>query len=349
METEIRFLEVLEGDLKTIADREVGTAPIRARRGVTRGRWLAAAASILVLAFAVGAVAQLGGGGRQAANFSTVGSAGNADRQAPGLAPPPADNAHQAPGLPAPTYARQGNNTGGKATAGDNLPGADLTKIIRDGTIAIAVPDGSFDAKRSRVVAIAHANGGFVLTSQTQGSTTGTFTIRVPASHFDAAIGQVAELGTVESSSVTGKDVTNQYIDYQAHLKNLIGRRTVLRGLLLKTTTIGESLTVENQLQDVQLQIDQIQGELRYLNNQVEESTLTIDLREESAPAGAAETNGAIHNPSLSLAWDRAVQGFFGIIASIIIGLGYLIPVAVIAGIAYGIVTLVRRRGRAAS
>jgi hypothetical protein len=339
METEIRFLEVLEGDLKTIADRAAATAPIRTRRGVRRRRWLGAAASILVLAFAVGGIAQLGGGGRQAASFSTVGSAVNADHApaAPALPPVAGSSLEQRVG-----------NLSNQPPPGDAST-ADLTKIIRDGTIAIAVPDGSFDAKRARVVAIAHANGGFVLTSQTQGSSTGTFTIRVPASHFDAAIGQVAELGTVESSSVTGKDVTNQYIDYQAHLKNLIGRRTVLRGLLLKTTTIGESLTVENQLEDVQLQIDQIQGELRYLNNQVEESTLTIDLREESAPAGAAETNGAIHNPSLSLAWDRAVQGFFGIIASIIIGLGYLIPVAVIAGIAYGIVTLVRRRGRAAS
>jgi hypothetical protein len=118
---------------------------------------------------------------------------------------------------------------------------------------------------------------------------------------------------------------------------------------MTRATTIGESLTVEKELEDVQLQIDQIQGELRFLNDQVAESTLTVDVREESAPAGESQTDGAVHTPSLSRAWDRAIQGFFGIIATIIVGLGYLLPLAVIAGVILAIVRLVRRRGRATS
>jgi hypothetical protein len=251
----------------------------------------------------------------------------------PGALPAPSGNAHR----------------GSRGSADNQRKAADLSKIVRDGTIALSVPDGSFQAKQARVVAIAHANGGFVLSSQTEGSTTGTLTIRVPAAHFDDAIGQMSGLGAVESSSVTGKDVTNEYVDYRAHLQNLIGRRTVLRSLLARTTTIGESLTVMNELEDVQLQIDQIQGQLRFLDNQVAESTLTVDLREESAPAGETRTNGGIQNPSLSRALDRAIQGFFGILAMIIVGLGYLLPLAVIAGLVAGVVMLVRRRGRATS
>jgi len=159
----------------------------------------------------------------------------------------------------------------------------------------------------------------------------------------------VGGLGDVESSSVTGKDVTNQFIDYRAHLQNLVGRRTVLRTLLARTTTIGESLTVENELEDVQLAIDQIQGQLRYLGNQVAESTLTVDLHEQSAPVGENRTNDGIRNPSLARAFDRAIQGFFGILATIIVGLGYLLPLAVLAGLVVGVVMLVRRRGRAPS
>jgi Domain of unknown function (DUF4349) len=353
METDVRFLEELERDLLLVAEQERERLRKPPTRRSNRWKsWLGAAASLLVLAFAIGALAQLGGGGTTArpasGSFAAVGALPPAPQPtAPGLAP---GLAHGDQGAVTGRYGvdKGAGSSSGRGTS-QGQTGADLTKIVRDGTIAIAVPDGSFDSKRAKIVAIANAHGGFVLTSQTQGSSTGTFTIRVPASRFDTAMAQVSELGTVESSSVTGKDVTNQYIDYKAHLKNLMGRRTVLRGLLLQTTTIGESLAVENQLEDVQLQIDQIQGELRYLKNQVEEATLTIDLREESAPAGEAETNGAIHNPSLSRAWDRAVQGFFGIIATTIVGLGYLLPVAVVAGVIYGLVTLVRRRGRAAS
>lgn len=226
------------------------------------------------------------------AAFSTVGSAVEG---VPGAILTPSGNPHRSAGRSA-----------------DQPKAADLSKIVRDGTIALSVPDGSFGTKLARVVAIAHANGGFVLSSQTEGSTTGTLTIRVPAAHFDDAIGQVGSLGTVESSSVMGKDVTNEFVDYHAHLQNLAGRRTVLRALLARTTTIGESLTVENELQDVQLQIDQIEGQLRFLDNQVAESTLTVDLREESAPAGETRTNGGIQNPSLSRALDRRSRGSSG-------------------------------------
>ena len=342
MESGIAFLEQLERDFVVIAEREVARKAPPSRRSIRWKSWLAAAASLLVLAFAIGALAQLAGGGSSASmadgTFSTVGAAVN-----------------EGDGGPVTGHERSGDQRGAfpEPSPGPKGPvagsSADLAKIVRDGTIALSVPDGSFQTKLARVVAIAHANGGFVLTSQTQGSTTGTLTIRVPASRFDAAIGQIGELGTVESSSVTGKDVTNQYIDYEAHLKNLIGRRTVLRRLMTRTTTIAESLTIEKELQDVQLQIDQLQGELRFLNDQVAESTLTVDLREESAPTGEIQTDGAIHNPSLSRAWDRAIQGFFGIIATIVVGLGYLLPLAVIAGVIFAIVTLVRRRGRAAS
>src|SRR6476620_9959989 len=332
METNIKYLDLLEGDLMQIAvlekTRTVAKAP--SRRHVRWRSWLVAAAAVLVVAFASGALAQLGSGNQRKAAFSTVGSA--VDDGVTGAVPAPSSNTHR-----------------GARSSADQPKAADLSKIVRDGTIALSVPDGSFPAKQARVVAIAHANGGFVLSSQTEGSTTGTLTIRVPAAHFDDAIGQMRGLGTVESSSVTGKDVTNEYVDYRAHLQNLIGRRTVLRSLLARTTTIGESLTVENELEDVQLQIDQIEGQLRFLDNQVAESTLTVNLREESAPAGENRTDEGIQNPSLSRALDRAIQGFFGILATIIVGFGYLLPLAVIAGLVAGVVTLVRRRGRATS
>jgi len=348
METSIRSLELLERDLIQAADREkarmVATAP--SRRRVRWRSWLVAAAVFLVIAFGIGALAQLGIGGTEASRtgsgtFSTVGSAVGEPGQE--LAP------FLGPGFGTAGRSADHQKTANPGNQGLTGAASDLTKIVRDGTIAVSVPDGSFATKLARLVAIAHANGGFVLSSQTEGSTTGTLTIRVPAAHFDDAIGQVGQLGDVESSSVTGKDVTNEFIDYRAHLQNLVGRRTVLRSLLLKTTTIGESLTVENQLGDVQLQIDEIQGRLRYLNNQVAESTLTVDLHEQSAPIGENRTNQGIQNPSLSRALDRAIQGFFGILSTIIVGLGCLLPLAVLGGVVAGAVTLVRRRGRATS
>ena len=53
-----------------------------------------------------------------------------------------------------------------------------------------------------------------------------------------------------------------------------------------------------------------------------------------------------IGNPSLSRALDRSIQGFFGVLATVIVGLGYLVPLSVLGGIGFGAVMLARRRRR---
>ena len=193
------------------------------------------------------------------------------------------------------------------------------------------------------MIAIARAGGGFVLSSQTQGASSGSLTLRVPSAAFDQTLVRLRALGVPTSSTVTGKDVTAQYVDYQAHLKVLESRRSVLLQLMSRATTIGETITVENELNDVQLQIDQIEGQLRFLDDQVAQATIDVQLLEQHARS-AVVAPGDIQNPSLGRALQRAVQGFLAVLATVVVGLGYLVPVAVLAGIVLLIVMLVRRR-----
>ena len=65
---------------------------------------------------------------------------------------------------------------------------------------------------------------------------------------------------------------------------------------MAQATTIGQTLVVQNQLEQVQLKIDQITGQLRYLNNQVAESTIKVDIHEPGA-AVATSTNDDIRQP----------------------------------------------------
>jgi Domain of unknown function (DUF4349) len=234
------------------------------------------------------------------------------------------------------------------SSSGQVSPAAqDLSKIARDGSISLEVNDGSFQTTFGRVSDIATRYHGMVLSSSTEGQGTGTLTLRVPARSFDRAFTAVAELGTVLSSASKGQDVTAEYVDLQAHLKILKAKRAFLFGLFEKVTTIEQSVVMENRLEDVQLQIDQIQGRINYIDAQVAESTLRVDIREQHAPEQA--TQESIESASLGRAWDRGIQGFTRVIAAVVVGLGYLIPIAVLAGIALLVVTLVRRRGHEAS
>jgi uncharacterized protein DUF4349 len=355
VDTEFEILRRFETQLTRVAERDKRRAespPPRRRRRHWKP-WVAAAAALFAIAAMIGLLATGGGlSSRSAASsaaggFQTVGSA-------VGGAPVPGTNqsAPRAPahlgvtdtqGQPALGVDQQsGGTTTGETTQGGQQPQADLSKIIRDGQIAVTIDDGSFKAKAGSVAHIAAVNGGSILSSSTEGGDSGSLTLRIPSANFDKAMVQLAQLGTVDSSASQGQDVTAQYVDLQAHRKIYLSRRKVLFGLMSHATTIGQTLTLQNQLDQVQLKIDQITGQLNYITKQVAESTIKVDLHEPGA--ATAESPDAIDHPSLGRAWDRAVQGFFNILAATVIGLGYLIPLLLIAAIVFGVVRLTRRR-----
>ena len=226
------------------------------------------------------------------------------------------------------------------ATAPDAVTGTDLSKIVRDGSISLQIPDQTFAKSEIAITKVALDARGFVLSSSTQNERSGTFTLRVPARNFDAAMAALRPIGTVESSQQTGKDVTAQYVDLTARLRILFGRRAVILKLMSKATSIGDTLALQNQFDSVQLQIEQIQGNLNVIRNQVAESTITVDLHEKDSPKPAAT---AVSSPSLAKSIRLAWQGFLRVIGAVVVGLGYMIPIAVIA-LAIWLVTRTRRR-----
>ena len=361
MDSEFEILRRFETQLTRVAERDARRAaspPPRRRRPWKA--WLGAAAALLALSLVVGLLAT---GGGLSSRTSASSAAAQGDFQNVGAqvnAPVPAANGartNQAapkapvhfgvvdtPGQQAAVGVEQqsGSTTTGESTQGAQQPQADLSKIIRDGQIAVTIDDGSFKAKAGSVAHIAAVNGGSILSSSTEGGDSGSFTLRIPSANFDKAMVQLAQLGTVDSSASQGQDVTAQYVDLQAHRKIYLSRRKVLFGLMSHATTIGQTLTLQNQLDQVQLKIDQITGQLHYIKKQVAESTIKVDLHEPGA--AAAESSDAIDHPSLGRAWDRAVQGFFNIVAATVVGLGYLIPLLVLAGIVLLVVRFARRR-----
>jgi hypothetical protein len=357
MDSDFEFLRRFERELSARAKedtrREASPAPKYPRRWKP---WVAAAAALLVLAAGIGFLANSNFTGSQASMAAVEGSAPRPAapnlQAVPGFEPQSGGGttkqgitAHYAAGTVANQNASASPAPGFEQThQGPSSAGApaDLSKIIRDGQIAVTIDDGTFKAKAGSVAHIAAVNGGSILSSSTEGGDSGSFTVRVPAANFDKAMVQLSQLGTVDSSASQGQDVTAQFVDLKAHMKIYLSRRKVLFGLMDKATTIGQSLTLQNQLDQVQLKIDQITGQINYINNQVAESTIKVDLHEPGA--AVAQSPDTVDNPSLGHAWDRAVQGLLNVMAATLIGLGYLIPLLIIAGIVFLIVRLVRRR-----
>ncbi len=157
-------------------------------------------------------------------------------------------------------------------------------KVVRTGSVDVVVADGSFEKAVGQLTTIAAGAGGFVSASQTSAladTPVGTVTLRVPADRFDDVLGQVRDLGDVESADTASQDVTGEYSDVEARLSALKAERDQITLILGRAESIPDILSVRDRLSMVQAEIEQLQGRQQLLDDQTSLSTLTVGLREE--------------------------------------------------------------------
>lgn len=310
----------------------------------TRGRGRAAgAALLLVLVVAVGACSQ----GRNDVGDDEGASAGDSAAVAKSALPSSfsgtggsgGSSGAEATGAVA-ASADGGGTAGGSGTgelAAAPLPqGLGDAKVVKSASLQVEVKSDGFAAAFSKVPTIAAANGGFVASSSSLQATTegqqsaGSLVVRVPADRFDAARQQLIDLGKLRSEQLQGEDVGGKLTDLDARLRNLRSHEEALARLMTKAGTIGETIEVQRQLSAVREQIEQLAGEQARLNDAVAFSTLTLSLAE---PGAALNPEG--DRSPLGDAWAKAVDGAESVLAGVVVTVGYVVPLALLAGLAW--------------
>jgi len=208
------------------------------------------------------------------------------------------------------------------------------SSVIRTARIAIEVRDGGFAAAFDTASLVAGRYGGYVQSSSTAGTRvrSGDLLLRVPADRFDDAMSDLRELGTVQEQAVSGEEVSAQFVDLEARLRTWEAQEPVLLDLMGRATTIEATIRVQGELQDVQFRIEQIQGQLRLLEDRTALATIRVSLREASAPIATEDDDP---RPSLAEAWREAVDGFLGVCFAVVVGLGYLLPITAVAALVW--------------
>lgn len=110
----------------------------------------------------------------------------------------------------------------------------------------------------------------------------GRWVARVPVDRFDGFLDELSKLGIPESRHQTAQDVTEEYVDLEARIKN--SKRLEDRILKLideRTGNIKDVTDAEQQLSRVREEIERMEGHLRYLANRAALTTVTINAREE--------------------------------------------------------------------
>jgi Domain of unknown function (DUF4349) len=197
--------------------------------------------------------------------------------------------------------------------------------VIKTGTVTVEVDHDAFTESVQDVVSVAGRYGGFVLSTSLdqKDNRSGTLVIRVPAPNFERALADIKDLGDVEGQSISGQDVSQEFVDLESRLRNLRAQEAVLLELMDRSTTIADTIRVQGELQGVQLSIEEIKGRLNYLDDQTRFGTLSVSLAEAGAVPDRAST--------LEKAWARSLELALGVASALIVGAGILIPVGLIA------------------
>jgi hypothetical protein len=156
-------------------------------------------------------------------------------------------------------------------------------KIIYDARIDLVVE--SLGGLESSVMNLVKEHDGFLAESDvaTQVSTqrTATWRVRVPVDRFDAFIRAVTRLGEVRTSHLGTQDVTEEYFDIEARIRNKQEEeKRLLKHLADSTGKLEDILAVEKELSRVRGEVEQMQGRLRFLANRADLSTVTITATE---------------------------------------------------------------------
>lgn len=187
----------------------------------------------------------------------------------------------------------------------------DVRMIIKNAEIQLLVEDT--DVALDRTTQVVDDLGGYIISSRIWYQTYygenykyATLTLGIPVEAFETTMRRLRGLAIrVLDENASGQDVTDQFVDLQSQLDNLLATRERVRGFLDQATTVEEALRVNQQLSELERQIEEIQGRMNYLQDRSAFSTITVTISPELPEIEPAPQPDEW---SLGLVFDDAVE-----------------------------------------
>ena len=149
--------------------------------------------------------------------------------------------------------------------------------IVHTGNMLLVVDDvaGSVD----RITGMAREFGGWVVNSDRSSRHRGFVAIRVPAESLTGVMDRLEGTAIdVKARSLTSEDVTDEYVDSQSRLVSLRETERVLLELLGRADDVEDALKVQQEITELQVQIEELQGRINFLEETAAYSLLMVSL-----------------------------------------------------------------------
>ncbi len=153
-------------------------------------------------------------------------------------------------------------------------------KIIRDGRLGLRVTE--LEKTKTRIDTLVTANGGYYANESFNNSdweSSYNLKIRIPGVNFEKFISGIeAGEGEVLYKVIDARDVTAQFIDLETRLENKRSYLLRYNDLLKKANSVKDILEIEEKIRVLEEEIESTTGQLKYLNDQVDYSTLDLTI-----------------------------------------------------------------------
>src|SRR6266568_5144605 len=153
-------------------------------------------------------------------------------------------------------------------------------RIIRHAALHVELAD--VDQGVSRLTGVVEAAGGFISSTDSQvdqkGTARATITAYVPPAHFARVLGDLDGVGRVTGRQIGGQDVSEEFVDLEARIRNLERHEGQLLSFMGKAQKVQDLLSLENELARVRGEIERTAGRLRFLKARTDLATIQVAL-----------------------------------------------------------------------
>lgn len=208
-------------------------------------------------------------------------------------------------------------------TDSENKAGADK-KLIYKAELSMSVKD--YMKVQAEIKNQVGQAGGYIVQfseNQSDQQLGGSFIIKIPAAGFTSFIERIGKIKHESlEQNIEGQDVTEEYIDLESRLKAKLIMEERYTSFMKKATKTDELVKFANELGRIQEEIEQAKGRMRFIDNNVAYSTVTIQLfqrdgADNTVDSGKEDTplmeqakeaiSGTLHVLSLLLQWTVIV------------------------------------------
>ena len=158
-----------------------------------------------------------------------------------------------------------------------------LKKIIKSGDMTIEVAD--IKTAQEKIQNFVKNNKAYIQNerfSNAETQTTLSMEIRIPNQNFDNLINSFSdEIGSISEKNIRVQDVTEEYTDVSIRLKNKLAYLEKYRDLLKRSASTKDLLEIQEKIRGLEEEIESSEGRLRYIDDQVNYSTLNLTLTKE--------------------------------------------------------------------